>query len=280
MRMLIPLWLVMGICHWQASVICICHLTKNEYRDDQCSPLSTADSGDYLYQTSVMCLYLLRRSTGVMLLPLEQTHWFKRDFFVKEDFQLSMSKVTNSAYSCRWAVTGLLWISKLHLFRPRICNMNPNFHSLCICSHLIFQSEFSYSFSILCAHLSYMETFSGKYPGWNSKREIKTCAVNPNSGCHCRLLQTYLMNEYFWIVFTTLLYQSSIAYFILLDLFYIFMSAVTTFPHYFSLPGLPVTLNVKRLFYGMKISHLRLNWLLLTKEIFPVNHASCEKEQY
>lgn len=56
------------------------------------------------------------------------------------------------------------------------------------------------------------------------------------------------------------------------------MSAVTTFPKYFSLPGSAVTLNMKRLFCGMKISHLRLHWLLLTKEIFPVNHASCKKK--
>lgn len=159
-----------------------------------------------------------------------------------------------------------------------MCNMNPNFHSLCICSHLIVGTAFPYSFSILYAHLGSMKTFSATYPGWSSTRQIKTCAVNPNSECHCRLLQTHLMNEYFWIAFPTPLYQSSIAYFILLDLFYIFMSAVTTFPQYFSLPGLAVTLNVKRLFCGMKISHLRLNWLLLTKEIFPVNHASCKKE--
>lgn len=66
----------------------------------------------------------------------------------------------------------------------------------------------------------------------------------------------------------------------MLDLFYIFMSAVTTFPQIFYLPGLAVTLNVNRLSCGMKISHLRVNQLLVTKEIFPVNHASCEKEWY
>lgn len=48
----------------------------------------------------------------------------------------------------------------------------------------------------------------------------------------------------------------------------------------FYLPGLAVTLNVNRLSCGMKISHLRVNQLLVTKEIFPVNHASCEKEWY
>lgn len=65
------------------------------------------------------------------------------------------------------------------------------------------------------------------------QRQIKTCAVYPNSECQCRLLQTYLMNEYFWIVFTILFYQSSIAYFILLDVFYVFKSAATTFPQFF-----------------------------------------------
>lgn len=110
------------------------------------------------------------------------------------------------------------------------------------------------------------------------QRQIKTCAVYPNSECQCRLLQTYLMNEYFWIVFTILFYQSSIAYFILLDVFYVFKSAATTFPQFFSLPSLAVTLNVNRLFCGMKISHLRLNWLLIIEYFFPVNCASCEKE--
>jgi len=57
------------------------------------------------------------------------------------------------------------------------------------------------------------------------------------------------------------------------------MSAVTTFPQIFSLPGLAVTLNVNRLFCGMKkISHRRLNQLLITKEVFPVSCASCGKE--
>lgn len=73
----------------------------------------------------------------------------------------------------------------------------------------------------------------------------------------------------------------STANFILLEIFYIFMSAVTTFPQIFSLPGLAGTLNVNRLFCGMKnISHLRMNQLLVTKEIFPVNHSSCKTELF
>lgn len=56
------------------------------------------------------------------------------------------------------------------------------------------------------------------------------------------------------------------------------MPAVSTFSQVFSLPGLAVTLNVIRLFCDMqKISHLKLNWLLIAK-VLPVNHASCEKE--
>lgn len=86
------------------------------------------------------------------------------------------------------------------------------------------------------------------------------------------------MNEYSSIVFTMLFYQSSTTYFVLLDLSYIFMPAVSTFSQVFSLPGLAVTLNVIRLFCDMqKISHLKLNWLLIAK-VLPVNHASCEKE--
>lgn len=42
------------------------------------------------------------------------------------------------------------------------------------------------------------------------------------------------MNDCFWVVFTILFHQITIAYFILLDVSYILMSAVRIFPQIFS----------------------------------------------
>lgn len=80
-------------------------------------------------------------------------------------------------------------------------------------------------------------------------------------------------------MFTTLFYQSSTTYLVLLQLSVIFMLAVSTFSQVFALPGLAVTLNGIRWFCGMqKMSHLRQNWLLIAREVFPLNHMSCEKD--
>lgn len=150
--------------------------------------------------------------------------------------------------------------------------MNPNFQSACL-----FTFDFWNSIFLLFLYPVLIWVL-WKLPLVHVQWQIKTCAANPNSECHCRLLQTYLMNEYFWIAFPTLLYQSPIAYVILLDLFYIFMSAVTTFPQVFFSARFGCYIECEEIILWYEDQSFKTELVLLTKEIFPVNHASCKKE--